>query len=110
MTKTGCRRLRCLSVLLVMVYFSTMGGVKAESIGLVDAVKRMDVAAVRALLDQGVSVNRTTADGSTALHWAGHRGNLELVDVLLKAGADVSAGNRTGVTPCVWPLSMAAWP
>ena len=104
MIQTRCFRLWGLSILLVIMCFSTTGVVNAESVGLVDAVKRMDAAAVRALLDQGVAVNRPTADGSTALHWAVHRGDLELVDILLKAGADVSAANRYAVEP----LSLAA--
>ena len=40
---------------------------------LIDAVKRQDVAAVRALLDRGADVNAAEADGSTALHWAAQR-------------------------------------
>ena len=104
MIQTRCFRLWGLSILLVIMCFSTTGVVNAESVGLVDAVKRMDAAAGRTLLDQGVAVNRPTADGSTALHWAVHRGDLELVDILLKAGADVSAANRYAVEP----LSLAA--
>jgi ankyrin repeat protein len=48
-------------------------------------------------------VNARQADGTSALHWAAHRDNLEMVDLLLRAGAQVSAANRYGVMP----LSLA---
>jgi ankyrin repeat protein len=39
------------------------------------------------------------ADGTTALHWAVHRGDLEAAEALLAAGADANAVNRYGVRP-----------
>jgi ankyrin repeat protein len=71
---------------------------------LVDAAKAGDVAAVRAALQKKSDVNAPAADGSTALHWAVHRDALEVVDLLLSAGANAMAANRYGVTP----LSLAA--
>ena len=59
---------------------------------------------MRALLKQQVDVNAAEADGTTALHWAVHRDNLETVDLLLTAGANARAVNRYGVTP----LNLAA--
>ena len=49
-------------------------------------------------------VAATEADGTTALHWAVRQNDLELVERMLRAGADVSAANRYGVTP----LKLAA--
>ncbi|HTM03714.1 MAG TPA: ankyrin repeat domain-containing protein [Vicinamibacterales bacterium] len=74
---------------------------------LIDAVKRQDVAAVRQLLSRpdlkrqasSLSVNDTQSDGFTALHWAVLRDNAQLVDLLLKAGADAKAITRYNVTP-----------
>ena len=66
---------------------------------LIDAVKRGDVAGVRALLAQRVDLAAADADGSTALHWAAHGNNLELVDLLLDAGADARTSTRYKVTP-----------
>lgn len=66
---------------------------------LVEAVKRSDIAAVRALLAKAVDVNVAEADGTTALHWAAQRGDLETVRSLLGAKADVNATTRYGVTP-----------
>jgi ankyrin repeat protein len=75
------------------------------SVPLVEAAKKADNQAVRALLKApGVNVNASTADGTTALQWAAHRDDLEMVDLLINSGADVKAANRYGVQP----LSLAA--
>jgi ankyrin repeat protein len=66
---------------------------------LIEATKREDVAAVRALLGARADVNGADADGSTALHWAAQRNNRELVELLLAAGADVRASTRYNIGP-----------
>jgi ankyrin repeat protein len=66
---------------------------------LIDAVKKTDKEAVRSLINQRSDVNQPEADGATALHWAAHRGDLEIAELLLRAGANVKAANRYGVTP-----------
>jgi ankyrin repeat protein len=66
---------------------------------LVDAVRDGNVAAARTLLRQRVDVNAPDAEGMTALHWAAHRNNPELVQLLLGAGANPNAANRYGVRP-----------
>jgi ankyrin repeat protein len=72
---------------------------------LVEAAKKADQQAVRTLLkSQPGDVNTPSADGTTALHWAVHRDDLEMVDALLASGANVKAANRYGVQP----LSLAA--
>ena len=58
---------------------------------LIDAVRSGDVAALRALLDQTADVDVTSADGATALHWAVHEDRVAIVELLLDAGADVTA-------------------
>jgi ankyrin repeat protein len=70
----------------------------ASSAPLIDAVRRGDREAVRALAKKS-GVNASEADGSTALHWAVRLDDLALVDVLLKAGANVRAATRYNVTP-----------
>lgn len=75
----------------------------ARDARLVDALMRQDVAAARALLDAGADVNAPQEDGATALHWAAHWDDQEMVSRLLKAGAAVNATNELGVTP----LSLA---
>src|SRR6267378_8506512 len=66
---------------------------------LIDAVKNVDHEAVRTLLKQGVNVNSAEADGTTALHWASYRDDLESADLLVRAGAKVNAANDLGATP-----------
>jgi ankyrin repeat protein len=70
---------------------------------LIDAVKVGNRAAVRTLLT-ATTVKSTEADGMTALHWAVRGDDLDTVQLLIKAGANVSAANRYGITP----LSLAA--
>jgi ankyrin repeat protein len=66
---------------------------------LIDAVKKQDVQAVRALLKQKASLEIAEADGFTALHWAAQRNNSQLVDLLLAAGASAKASTRYNITP-----------
>ncbi len=68
---------------------------------LLDALARQDLAAARALVTQGVDVTATSADGTTALHWAAHWDDLDLMAALLRAGAKVNAADDHGVTPLV---------
>src|SRR6188768_898907 len=66
---------------------------------LVDAAKSGDRAGALALIAQRVDVNAPEADGTTALHWAVHHHDLDLVDRLIRAGAKVNARNDYGATP-----------
>ena len=70
---------------------------------LVEALKRHDTAAAKALLRQKVDVNAPSADGATALHWAAHWNDVDLARLLMRARAKVDAANELGVTP----LSLA---
>jgi ankyrin repeat protein len=71
----------------------------AATAEVADAAMRGDRVAVRAALDRKADVNRPQVDGTTALHWAVERDDLELADLLLEAGAGVTARTREGVTP-----------
>ena len=48
-----------------------------------------DHAAVRSLLQRKVDVNIPQVGGTTALHWAVYRDDLESLGLLLAAGADI---------------------
>ena len=72
---------------------------------LVEAVKRADAEAVRALLEGGAAAGEPEADGTTPLHWAVRLDSLDLAELLLDAGADVSAVNAFGVPP-LWLAAM----
>lgn len=71
----------------------------AAEASLADAAERADWAEVRALLKQGVDVNRPRADGTTALHWAAYHDDPEATKLILAAGGNATASNRHGVTP-----------
>jgi ankyrin repeat protein len=67
-----------------------------RSAPVADAAMRGDLAAVRALLRDGADVNAAHGDGMTALHWAAERGEPEIAEVLLYAGANLDAVTRIG--------------
>jgi ankyrin repeat protein len=71
---------------------------------LIDAVRKADVTAVRALIAQRADLNAADADGSTALHWAARLNRADMVDLLAAAGANARAATRYNVTP----LALAA--
>src|SRR5213593_4758120 len=80
-------------------------GAASDRLALLDAAKTADKDAVRALLQKKADVNAAEGDGTTALHWASYRDDLESADLLLRAGADVNARNDLGATP-LWAASQ----
>jgi ankyrin repeat protein len=97
-------------MLVAGLLVSAVGAVAAAPAGdgrLIDAVKQGDLEAARALLrpSPGVSsaeiANAAEVDGTTALHWAARRDDLESARLLLGAGARAAAANRYGVRPLV---------
>jgi ankyrin repeat protein len=85
----GC----CVLVLLSAVTVS------AATSELADAAMKRNGGAVRSLLQRKADVNAPQLDGTTALHWAVRLDDLDTADLLIRAGANVSAANRAGATP-----------
>jgi uncharacterized protein len=88
----------------------TLAGASAIAAGpadLIDAVQSRNSAVAIKLIDQKVNVNSTTADGTTALHWAVHNADVDMVDRLLRAGANVNAKSEFGTTPMSEAVSVA---
>ena len=85
----GC----CVLVLLSAITVS------AATSELADAAMRRNGEAVRSLLQRKADVNAPQIDGTTALHWAVRLDDLDTADLLIRAGANVSAANRAGATP-----------
>jgi ankyrin repeat protein len=77
----------------------------AADMRLADAAMHGNKGAVQSLLQQKADVNAAQGDGTTALHWAAYREDLEMARLLVKAGADVKATTRIGD---MTPLYMAA--
>jgi ankyrin repeat protein len=61
-----------------------------------DAAQQRNREGVRALLERAADVNAAQGDGMTALHWAAIANDVELVQMLLYAGANVKATTRIG--------------
>jgi ankyrin repeat protein len=93
MTMTHRLRHNVLGALAITLLLS--GATPPES-PVADAAMRGDVERVRSLLREGADVDAAQGDGMTALHWAAERGDVDLADVLLDAGANVAAVTRLG--------------
>jgi ankyrin repeat protein len=70
-----------------------------------EAVRKGDLAATTALLDQGADVNAKFRYGTTALFKAAERGHVEIVKLLLARGADATVKDTFyGATAMFWAL------
>jgi len=95
-------------ILLATLVLTVSGGTMLFAAGdtrLADSAMQGDRAAVQALLQQKVDVNAPQGDGTTALHWAAYRDDVEMAKLLVKAGANIKAATRIGG---MTPLFMAA--
>jgi len=84
----------CFTALLLAAVLAA--AVRSE---VADAAMQGNKSVVRTLLQQKADVNAPQMDGTTALHWAVEADDLELTDLLIRAGAHVSAANKAGATP-----------
>lgn len=66
---------------------------------LLNFADKGDVSKVKQLLDQGASVHFENNDHETALHLGAGSRNIEIVRLLLAAGADPNARDQVGRTP-----------
>lgn len=98
------RPLRQVGALLIALVLTAAASASFES-PIADAAMRGDKAQVLALLKKGADVNAPQGDGMTALHWAATNNQLDLVDALVKAKANVNAATRNG---SYTPLHMAS--
>ena len=93
-----------IAALLATVWLVSVGISSAQG-RLIDAVRANDAGAVRTILDSRADANAVQPDGTTALHWAVERDAIEIVQLLIRAGANVKATNRYGATP-LWLASL----
>jgi ankyrin repeat protein len=97
------------SGLILVVLITAVAGIQVraatDDVRLSEAAMQGDKAMVRTLLQQKVDVNVAQGDGTTALHWAAFRDDLEMAQMLIKAGANATTFTRVGK---MTPLFMAA--
>lgn len=99
------RSIRLLVPFAATVVLAAASTARFAASPIADAAERGDLATVKKLVAQGVSVNAAQGDGMTALHWAADRGDSALTAVLLRAKANVRATTRIGAYT---PLHIAA--
>ncbi len=88
---------------LILTLFTLIGYAADANEDLLAAVRKGDVAAVKALLDNGANVNAKSPYGATPLFFAANRGNIEIVKLLLERGADVDVKDTFyGATALTW--------
>ena len=89
-------RLRLALPLLAVFALTIVVGAAPTSSPIADAAMKGNREAVRALIQQGADVNAAQGDGMSALHWAADKGDAELTELLVYAGANPGAVTRIG--------------
>src|SRR5690349_9946991 len=85
------------ATLAALIATSTLAGAAVPP--AVQAPKHGDCTTAVELAGHQHEAGAKETDGTPAQHWAVRQGDTEIVDRLLRAGADVAAANRYGVTP-----------
>ena len=93
-----------LTRILAGALLSALALAAASDSRLSEAAMQGNKERVRSLLKDRVDVDGEQGDGSTALHWAAFHDDLDMVKMLLAAGANVKAATREGA---ITPLFMA---
>ncbi len=89
------RRRLALPLLAVFALTIVVGAAPSTS-PVADAAMKGNRDAVRTLIQQGADVNAAQGDGMSALHWAADKGDAELTELLVYAGANPGAVTRIG--------------
>lgn len=81
---------------------------------LLRAAHNGHLAVCQYLVDNGAEVNTVDLGDNTSLHWAAMRGNVEIVNFLLQAGADKNIRNKQDELPIdkakpIWSPAWRAW-
>jgi len=84
-------------ITVVMINLSACTGNSNEE--LVQAVKKDNIETVRKLLEAGIDVNsKDNQYQSSALMWAAHEGHTDIMNLLIKNGANIDEQRSTGET------------
>ena len=90
------KRLARTTFAVAVLALAATGVARAEE-SIVEAIKSGDRAAAMAMIGHA-DVNKPEVNGTTPLIWAVHKGDVQLVDRLIKNGANVSATNNYGAS------------
>ena len=105
MTRITARLLTGFSLSVVGALCLSAVLVAAGPSPVADAAMKGNRDAIRTLLKSGEDVNGAQGDGMTALHWAAVKGDADLAQMLIYAGANIKATTRIGAYT---PLYLAA--
>ena len=83
-------------------------GALASDADLLEALEEGDRATALQLLDAGSDARARGLDGTTTVMWAAYHDDVELVQRLIAAGADVNAANDYGATALVGSVQSSA--
>ena len=67
-------------------------------IDIIDAILTGDIVLVKRLLQQGIELNKGYEDNITPLHYAAQNNAIEIIPLLLDAGANVDSKTKDGKT------------
>jgi ankyrin repeat protein len=84
---------------LAGIAIAMMGASGAAASDLANLIEAGQRRAAIDLIEQGADVNEGQSDGTTPLHWAAYRVDVELTALLLEHGANPSAVNAYGSSP-----------
>jgi len=84
--------------LLMLALGPTSVFCKSQDKALLEAILKSDLAATRALIEQGADVNHTTSGKESVLMCAAERGNPHMVELLINRGAEIHHASKTGET------------
>lgn len=88
-------------VAIATLAFALKAGAQSEQ--MLTAIRQGDTALLEALIKADPrAVNTGNRDGETPLHWAALSGHANIVDILVKNGANVNAQTRDKWTPLHW--------
>jgi ankyrin repeat protein len=103
---------RLLFLFALVPLIISISGCKPDPASLMATVKADNTEEARKLIEKGADPNsRTSPTGWSALHYAARNGNVEIVGLLLKAGADPNYSGtmegQTGTVISLRPLILA---